>query len=153
MAINIQKRIKFIEAYKNNMAGNITRCCKEAGVSRIVYYTKWMKSKKKIIDGKTFAEIIQDIDQQVLDDAEQIYKGIAMVDKDKTALFNFLRKKHPDWKDSPIGMGIIDMNEIDKHRKEISDMMDYAKNTAKNVQAPTTENTNEGIGASNEQST
>ena len=133
MAINIQKRIKFIEEYKKNLAGNITRCCKEAGVSRNVYYTKWLKSKKKIIDGKTFAEIIADIDQQVLDDAEQIYKGIAIVEKDKTALFNFLRKKHPDWKDTPISMNMVDMKEIDKLSEEINEMIDYAKDTTKNA--------------------
>lgn len=152
MAINIQKRIKFLEEYKKNMAGNITACCKQTGVSRVMYY-KWLKSTKKIFEGKTFKELIEELDQWILDDAEQIYKGVAIIDKNPTALFNFLRKKHPDWKDSPIGMGIIDMNEIEKHRKEINDMMNYAKDTAKNVQAPLAENTDKGIGTSNEQPT
>lgn len=105
MAINIQKRIRFIEEYRKNMGGNVTKCCRVVGVSRMRYY-QWLKAKKKIIDGKTFAEIIHEIDQQILDDAEQIYKGIAIIEKDKTALFNFLRKKHPDWRDEPVSLGI-----------------------------------------------
>lgn len=151
MAINIQKRIKFLEIYKKNMAGNISACCKETEVSRVMYY-KWLKSTKKIFKGKTFKELIDDLDQWILDDAEQIYKGVAIIDKNPTALFNFLRKKHPDWKDAPIGVGVFDMGEIEKHRKEINDMMNYAKDTAKDVQAPATENTNDNIGAGNEQS-
>ncbi len=99
MAINIQNRIKFIGEYKKNMAGNISKCCKEVGISRMRYY-QWLESTKKIIDGKTFKQIIDEIDMQIMDDAEQIYKGIAIIDKDKTALFNLLRKKHPDWKDN-----------------------------------------------------
>lgn len=150
--INIQKRIKFIEEYKKNMAGNITRCCKEAGVSRTVYYNKWLKSKKKILDGKTFAEILSDIDQQVLDDAEQIYKGIAMVDKDKTALFNLLRKKHPDWKDTT-GVSVVDLVEIEKYRAELNKMMDYAKESEKNAEAEPSKDKISGDETLNESST
>ena len=149
MAINIQKRIKFLEEYKKNMAGNITACCKQTGVSRVMYY-KWLKSPKKIFKGKSFKELIDDLDQWILDDAEQIYKGIAIIDKNPTALFNLLRKRHPDWKDTPMGMGIIDMTEIEKHRKEISDMMDNAKDTAKNEQAPVAEDTDKGTGTGNQ---
>lgn len=152
MAVNIQKRIKFIEEYKKNMAGNITRCCKEAGISRMRYY-QWLKNKRKIIDGKTFAEIINEIDQSVLDDAEQIYKGIAIVEKDKTALFNLLRKKHPDWKDTPMGVGLIDMNEIEKHRQEVNEMMKYAKESIKNVETNPTKDTDTGIGTGDKPAT
>lgn len=103
------KKGKFVDLYRETR-GHISDCCRAVNIARQTYYN-WLESDSN------FLQLIAEAEAEINDDMREalIQKG---ADGDTGAIIFYLKKRHPDFKDTP-GLTAVQFENVSQSMKLI----------------------------------
>lgn len=104
------KKERFVELY-DQLYGHITNVCSAVPISRDTYY-RWLDTDPE------FAKAIMESEMHLNDEIRDVLINKA-ASGDMTAVIFYLKKRHPDFKDTP--QALIQNNFYDHAKKELEE--------------------------------